>query len=139
MTDPMQISRTGLDVEWRRMEVIAANLANMNTTRTASGRPYQPVRLVSGPQRVFGDELAAVETVRGVQVYGLEPVGAPPRRVYEPAHPHADADGYVLYPAVDHTDEMILLTQTARAYEANLAALNAGRQIYARALELGRR
>lgn len=137
--DPMQISRTGLDVEWRRMETIAANLANVNTTRTALGQPYEPLRLISGPRAAFGEELATVDALRGVQVYGLEPVNAPPRRVHEPAHPHADAEGYVLYPAVDHADEMILLTQTARAYEANLVALNAGRQIYARALELGRR
>lgn len=137
--DPMQISRTGLDVEWRRMEVIAANLANLNTTRTALGEPYQPLRLVSGPRMDFNAHLAEGEALAGVQVYGVEPTTDAPRKVYEPTHPHADGEGYVTYPGVDHAGEMTLLLQTARAYEANLVALNAGRQMYAKALEIGRR
>lgn len=136
--DPMSISRTGLDVEWRRMEVIAANLANLNTTRTAAGDAYQPLRLVSGPRMSFENHLQT-EPLQGVQVYGVEPTQTPPRRVYEPAHPHADPDGYVAYPDLDHAGEMALMMQTARAYEANLVALNAGRQMYAKALEIGRR
>jgi flagellar basal-body rod protein FlgC len=137
--DPMQISRTGLDVEWRRMEVIAANLANLNTTRTAMGDAYQPLRLVSGPRMSFNAELTRAEALNGVQVYGVEPTTDAPRRVYEPTHPHADTEGYVTYPGLDHAGEMTLLLQTARAYEANLVALNAGRQMYAKALEIGRR
>lgn len=137
--DPMQISRTGLDVEWRRMEVIAANLANLNTTRTALGDAYQPLRLVSGPRLDFNAHLAEGADLGGVQVYGVEPTADPARRVYEPSHPHADADGYVSYPGLDHAAEMSLLLQTARAYEANLVALSAGRQMYAKALEIGRR
>lgn len=137
--DPMQISRSGLDIEWRRMEVIAANLANLNTTRTAMGEPYQPLRLVSGPRLNFEGHLQQAEALGGVQVYGVEPTTDAPRRVHEPNHPHADAEGYVTYPGIDHAGEMTLLVQTARAYEANLVALNAGRQMYAKALEIGRR
>lgn len=137
--DPMSISRTGLDIEWRRLEVIAANLANLNTTRTALGDPFQPMRLVSGPRMDFNAHLEQAAGLAGVQVYGLEPTGGAPRRVHEPAHPHADAEGFVTYPDIDHAGEMTLLVQTARAYEANLVALNAGRQMYAKALEIGRR
>lgn len=137
--DPMQISRTGLDVEWRRMEVIAANLANLQTTRTALGEPYRPLRLVSGPKLSFDAHLQDSGRPTGVEVYGVEPTTDAPRRVYEPAHPHADAEGYVTYPGLDHAGEMTLLVQTARAYEANLVALNAGHQMYAKALEIGRR
>lgn len=137
--DAVQISRTGLDVEWRRMEVIASNLANLNTTRTALGEVFRPLRLVSGPKTSFGAELNASTALQGVQIYGVEPQATAPRRVHEPSHPHADSDGYVTYPGVDHAGEMTLLVQTARAYEANLVALNAGRQMYAKALELGRR
>lgn len=137
--DPMQISRTGLDVEWRRMEVIAANLANLQTTRTAMGEPYRPLRLVSGPRLSFAAHLQDGGRPTGVEVYGMEPTTDAPRRVFEPNHPHADAEGYVSYPGLDHAGEMALLVQTARAYEANLVALNAGRQMYAKALEIGRR
>lgn len=137
----MEISRTGLDVEWRRLEVIAGNLANANTTRTASGQPYQAMRLLSGPRGGFAQILKAgqAEVPGGVEAYGLEPVNAPPRRVYEPTHPDADADGYVSYPGYDHAAEMVLMVKTARVYEANLVALNAARQMYAKAMELGRR
>lgn len=137
--DPMKISRSGMDVEWHRLEVIAANLANLNTTRTALGEPYQPLRLVSGPRMDFNAHLSEAAGLAGVEVYGVEATGAAPRRVHEPDHPHADAEGFVTYPGVDHAGEMALMVQTARAYEANLVALNAGRQMYAKALEIGRR
>lgn len=136
--DPLLISRTGMDVEWQRMGVIADNLANMGTTRTALGQPYQPVRLVSGPRIGFDQHLEPT-ALGGVQVYGLEATGHPPRRVHDPHHPHADSEGFVSYPGVDHTAEMVLLVQSARFYEANVIAFNTGRQMYAKALEIGRR
>jgi flagellar basal-body rod protein FlgC len=141
-----EISRTGMDVEWRRLEVIAENIANVGTTRTASGGPYQAMRLVSGPRTDFatliggagGDDLRGGD-LRGVMAYGLEPTTAGPRRVHDPSHPHADADGFVTYPGVDQAGEFALLLKTARAYEANLVTLNAARQMYSRALDLGKR
>jgi flagellar basal-body rod protein FlgC len=136
----MEISRSGLDVEWRRLEVIADNLANAGTTRTASGAPFQAARLISGPNVSFKDLLSGREDrLGGVAVYGLEPVSTPPRRVYEPEHPHADADGYVSYPGFDHAAEMTLMVKTARTYEANIVAINAARQMYSKALDLGKR
>jgi len=137
----MDISRTGLDVEWRRLEIIAENLANVATTRTASGQLYRAQRLVSGPR--FAEALtgtAGGPSVDGVAVYGVEPTGeAGGRRVYEPGHPDADASGFVTYPSVDTVSEMALMARTARAYEANIVAMNAARQMYAKAMELGKR
>ncbi|HEX8669703.1 MAG TPA: flagellar basal body rod protein FlgC [Allosphingosinicella sp.] len=139
--DAMEISRTGLDVEWRRLEVIAQNLANANTTRTGLGEPYRAMRLISGPRAGFGTHLSAGQPgarPAGAAVYGIEPTQVAPRMVYEPGHPHADAKGYVSYPGVDHAGEMTLMVHTARIYEANLVAMNIARQMYAKALELGR-
>jgi flagellar basal-body rod protein FlgC len=138
----MEISRTGLDVEWRRLEVIASNIANANTVLTPLGEPYRAQRLVSGPNVDFEDYLRQGrerEALTGVAVYGVEPMNAPPRRVHEPANPQADAAGYVTYPGLDHAAEMTLMVKTARAYEANLVAMNAARQMYASALTLGKR
>ncbi|MFA5503373.1 MAG: flagellar basal body rod protein FlgC [Bacilli bacterium] len=137
----IEISRTGLDVEWRRLEVIADNLANVGSTRPAGAEPYRPMRLVSGPRADFGQLLASASpgALSGVKILGLEPVNSPPRRVHEPSHPHADEAGFVTYPGVDHASEMTLLVKTARAYEANLVAMGTARQMYAKALELGRR
>jgi flagellar basal-body rod protein FlgC len=146
-----EISRSGMDVEWRRLEVIAENIANVGTTRVAGGGPYQALRLVSGPRTDFADLVGGAgqddlrggpvrgSDLRGVMAYGLEPATMAPRRVHEPSHPHADADGFVTYPGVDQAGEMALLLKTARAYEANLVTLNAARQMYSRALDLGKR
>jgi flagellar basal-body rod protein FlgC len=137
----MEISRTGLDVEWRRLEVIAENIANASTARTATGEAYRPQRLLSGPKAGFGQHMgkdASGKSLAGVEVYGVEPVNLPPRLVYEPANPQADAKGFVTYPGFDHAGEMTLMLKTARAYEANVVAMNLARQMYAKSLELGK-
>jgi len=138
----MEISLSGLDVEWRRLEIIAQNLANLNTTRTGDGGAYLPLRLVSGPgetfQQVLNEQGAQGRALGGVSVYGIEPTDSAARRVYDPDHPHADVDGFVSYPGVSHSEEMTLMIKTARAYEANLTAMAAAQQIYSSALQIGR-
>lgn len=140
----LEISRSGLDVEWRRMEIIAQNIANMNTSRTASGDPFTPLRLVSGPDQSFAESLVRARQDQGdgqptgVRVYGVEREDGGVRRVYEPGHPHADPEGFVSYPDVSHAQEMTLMIKTARAYEANLVAMSSARQMYSSALQLGR-
>lgn len=141
--DAIEISRTGLDVEWQRLQVIAQNLANVNTSRTASGEPYRAMRLLSGPKapfsRLLGKGAAQADgKLEGVAVLGLEPMAGGLRRVYEPGHPQADAQGFVTYPDIDHAGEMTLMIQTSRAYEANLTAMSFAQQMYSRALELGK-
>lgn len=133
--DAMEISRTGLDVEWQRLQVIAQNLANMNTTRDAAGGVFRPQRLLSGPQAEFSAIVRGAP--KGVAVRGTAAMGGGGRRVHEPDHPHADAEGYVTYPEIDHAGEMTLLIKTSRAYEANLTAFSIAQQMYARALDLG--
>lgn len=138
----MAISRSGMDVEWRRLQVIAENLANLDTTRTASGSPFRPMRLVSGPKGGFsaliGKSVGSSSVADGVEVLGIEAMPGGTRRVYEPHHPHADPDGFVTYPNVDRAGEMTLMIQASRSYEANLVALNMAHQMYVRALDLGK-
>jgi flagellar basal-body rod protein FlgC len=142
--DASAISRSALDVEWQRLQVIANNLANANTTRTAEGAVFRPMRLVSGPSSSFSALLQSTahspvgRIAAGVEVYGMEPVAGNVRRVFDPKHPHADGNGFVTYPEIDRAGEMTLMIQTSRAYEANLVALNLAHQMYAKALELGR-
>jgi flagellar basal-body rod protein FlgC len=138
--DAMAISRTGMDVEWQRLQVIAQNLANANTSRTATGGVYRPLRLVSGPRGNFASLLngASPTALAGVQTLGIEEVSGSVRRVHDPKHPHADADGFVSYPEIDRAGEMTMMIQASRAYEANLVALNLAHQMYSRALDLGK-
>lgn len=139
--DALEISRSGLDVEWQRLQVIAQNIANMNTTRTASGEPYRALRLLTGPPAEFSKLMkgtADPKQFTGVQVLGMETMPGGVRRAYEPNHPHADPDGFVTYPDIDHAGEMTLMIKASRVYEANLSALNIAHQMYMRALDLGR-
>jgi flagellar basal-body rod protein FlgC len=136
-----EISRTGMDVEWKRLEVIAQNLANASTIRTANGEVYKPMRLVSGPQfsslAHHGAGGFGPQTLSGVRVYSIEPTQVSPRLAYEPSNPQADANGFVAYPGIDHAAEMTLMVKTERVYEANLVAMNSARSMYLKALELG--
>ena len=144
--DAMQISRSGLDVEWQRLQIIAANIANMNTTRTADGSAFVAKRLVSGPVEGFQQMLQASGTFSttsarhgsGVMVYDIATSNAGTRQVYDPDHPHADEAGYVTLPAISQAEEMSLLIKTQRSYEANLVALSAAQQMYNSALQIGR-
>jgi flagellar basal-body rod protein FlgC len=139
----MEIARTGLEVEWRRMEVIAENLANAQTLRTADGQVYRAREVVSGPKGDFAAYLdgsdGASAGLSGVTVYGIEASNIAPRLVHEPGNPQADANGDVTYPGIDQASEMTRLVKTTRAYEADMVAMNAARQMYSKALELGGR
>jgi flagellar basal-body rod protein FlgC len=141
----MEISRTGLEVEWKRLEVIAENLANAQTVHTAAGEAYRPRHLVSGPAGDFasllepGASAPTREQLSGVTVYGIEAENTAPRIVHEPDNPEADANGDVSYPGIDQASEMTLLVKTTRVYEANIVAMNSARQMYGKALDLGGR
>jgi flagellar basal-body rod protein FlgC len=142
----IEISRTALDVEWRRLELIAQNLANINSARTEKGTLYQAQRLISGPKGAFANHLdssgrsgakADIDSLSGVAVYGVQSDNAEPRLVHEPGNPEADKNGFVSYPNIDQASQMTLMMKTSRAYEANIVMLNIAKQMYGKALELG--
>lgn len=134
------ISASGMAVEKLRLDVTAANLANIHSSAATPDQLYRPLRVVSQEaplefSRQF-DELYAVAG-GGAQVAGVEPLNVAPRLVHEPGHPHADARGFVSYPGINHTSEMVNLMTALRAYEANVVAMNAAKVMAARALEIG--
>ncbi len=140
--DPIAISRSALDVEWQRLQIIAQNLANQNTSRVAGGGSYRPVTLVSGVRGGFAHAVKAGEAIAapgGVEVLGIELQPGGTRRVYDPTHPDADSAGFVTFPEIDQAREMTMLVKTARVYEANLTALSLIQQMNMRALEIGKR
>jgi len=127
------VSASGLSAESARMDSIANNIANANTTRTAEGGPYKRERVVIREARdpASGKPL-------GVKVVGMELDQAPPRKVYDPGHPDADEGGYVALPNVNVIAEMIDMLSATRAYEANATAIEAAKQMADRALDIGR-
>lgn len=133
MFDALRISASGMTAERLRMDVIAENLANANTTRTPGGGPYQRKEVVleaGAGGASFADALA------GVRVAAIVPDPSPPRRVYDPGHPDADAQGYVTLPNVSPVTEMVDLITASRGYEADVQAMNAAKQMFLRALDI---
>jgi|SRR5215831_1952876 len=140
--DVMTISGTALLAERERAEVTASNLANAETTRTPEGGPYRRQNVMFAAHRPFGmpfgQQLATMVdfSARGVQVTGVIPDSAPPVRRFEPGHPDADAAGYVYAPAINPIEEQVNLMGAARAYQANVSAVVATRNMISSALEI---
>jgi flagellar basal-body rod protein FlgC len=136
-----RISASGMEAERMRLEVTAANLANMHASAASPERLYQPRRVILGEAPAFTSLLEAQATDRaafgGVQVRAIAALTVPPRMMHEPGHPHADAHGMVAYPGIDHTAEMLNMMTALRAYEANVTAMHAARAMTARTLEIG--
>jgi flagellar basal-body rod protein FlgC len=140
----LDISASGLTAERLRMSVTAENLANAQTTRGANGQPYRrkEVVLQEVSQGGFGASLAtamnagAGARAGGVEVAGIVEDATNLKTVYDPGHPDADARGYVRMPNVDTVTEMVDLISASRAYEANVTAMQAAKQMFSKTLEL---
>jgi flagellar basal-body rod protein FlgC len=133
--DAFDASGSALSAERLRMDVTAENLANAQSTRSADGTgPYKRKEVVlEQAGSSFADSLQAA---RGVRVAGIVEDATPPRRVYDPGHPDADAQGYVTLPNVNTVTEMTDLIGASRAYEANVTAMQTAKSMFARTLDL---
>ncbi|MBW2108439.1 MAG: flagellar basal body rod protein FlgC [Deltaproteobacteria bacterium] len=137
----LHISTTGLTAQRTTMNVIATNLANVNTTHTRDGVPYRrKIALIhSRPVNDFDAVLSdQAEALSGVRIDEIVEEMTPFRRIYEPGHPDADADGYVSYPNVNVVTETTEMMFVRRAYEANVTAISAAKKMALKALEIGR-
>ncbi|SDK45101.1 flagellar basal body rod protein FlgC [Natronincola ferrireducens] len=141
----INVSATGLTAERLRMDVISKNIANANTTRTVNGGPYrrQVVVFKTEKQPAFAKYLQQAmggkdKGLKGVEVTGIRDDQSPFKKVYDPGHPDANEEGYVLMPNVEVVTEMANMISASRAYEANVTALNATKNMALKALELGR-
>ena len=141
--ESLSISASGMTAERLRMDVIANNLANVNTTRTPGGGPFRREEVMLTPgSGSFGDALSTANgdadpSLKGVQVAAIVPDQSPLKRVYEPGHPDADAQGYVSMPNIDTVTEMVDMMGATRAYEANTAAVNAIKSMAEKAISIG--
>jgi flagellar basal-body rod protein FlgC len=126
---PLKVSATGLEAQKIRLNVIASNLANVNSTRTPEGGPYRRKDVLF--MTYMYDQIS-----QGVDINKIVEDQRPFRVVYEPTHPDADKDGYVKYPNVNPMEEMINLISASRAYEANLTMINSFKDMFIRTLDL---
>ena len=140
----MEISASGLTAQRLRMDVTAENLANAQTTKGADGQPYRRKEVVLREisQGGFGAQLTAAMGAGskarpgGVEVAQIATDQTAGKMVYDPSHPDANAQGYVQMPNVDTVTEMVDLIDSSRAYEANVTAMQASKQMFTKTLEL---
>lgn len=143
LLDSLHTSSSALSAQRVRMNVISSNLANANTTRTPEGGPYRrkEVLMAAYPaQRTFEDILNAnlTDSVSEVKVVGVVNDTRPFITKYDPQHPDANENGYVLMPNVNIVKEMVDMMSATRNYEANVTAINATKSMALKALEIGR-
>jgi len=141
--EAMNISASGMTAQRLRMDIISQNIANVNTTRDANGNAYRRQMVVFEERDVtpFADVLMKTQGTNGsgVKVTGIvEDTHTELRMVYDPSHPDADAEGYVAYSNVNSVTEMTNLIDASRAYEANITAFNAAKNMAMKGLEVGK-
>jgi len=127
----MDISASGLRAQRTRMNVISSNLANAQTTRVEGGGPYKR-RDVVVRAKPFEEVLSIVD----VEAVTEDP--SPGRRIYNPSHPDADEDGYVIMPNVNIMEELVNMIDATRAFEAGTTAVKAQLDMAVKALNIGR-
>ncbi len=148
--DSLNISGSGLTAQKLRMQVVAQNLANAQTTRTENGGPYRRKLVVLSERNdpgafstalnasIGGASLGGGESMRGVEATAIVDDADDFKMEYDPAHPDADANGYVRLPNVNTVEEMVDIMSASRLYEANVTAFNAMKEMAAKALEIGK-
>jgi flagellar basal-body rod protein FlgC len=138
----LSVGASGMAAQRARAEVLVENLANAETTRTPEGGPYRRKDLVFESTAVsspFASVFSAeIQSPGGVAVAGMITDMSEPERRYLPGHPDADKDGYVGYPKINPAEDMVDLMGAARGYEANVAAINAVKDMIQRSLDLAR-
>lgn len=144
----LDISGSGLTASRLRMDIISENIANADTTKTENGGPYRRKEVVyesadtsssSSFQNILSHQLQDSEsTPKGVKVAAIIEDASDFSTVYDPTSPDADQNGYVAMPNVDPVKETLDMMSATRAYEANLTAFNAVKEMATKALEMGR-
>ncbi len=139
----LNTSASGLTAERLRLDIISENIANANTTRTAAGTPYRrkvPVfqsKQTTNFENIFS-ELKGRPLGSGVEVVAIEDDMSEFKKEYNPGHPDADENGFLLLPNVDIVSEMINMISASRAYEANTTAIKSTKSMVLAALEIGK-
>ena len=132
--DVFRVSASALAAQRQRMNTIASNMANAQSTRTPEGGPYQRQDVVFTTDTLDPGKPG----LEGVKVSGVVRDESPFKMVYDPGHPDADKDGFVAMPNVNIMEEMVNMMMASRAYEASVSAFNMSKTMFLKMLELGK-
>ena len=135
----ISVSASGMAAQRTRAELLVENLANSETTRTAEGGPYRRKDVVFQAQQEgspFASMFQAELQANGVGVSEIVEDTREPDRRYMPGHPDADANGYVAFPRINPAEDMVDLMGASRGYQANVAAMNAVKDMIHRSIDI---
>jgi flagellar basal-body rod protein FlgC len=133
----IQSTRSALDAERTRVDIVSQNLANANVTRAADGQPYKRKQVVF--ESLVNNAGTSSDGGSTVRVSRIESDKRPFREVFKPDHPDADGRGFVRFPNVNVHEEMVDLIASSRAFEANVAVVKNARQLAQQAMSIGKR
>ena len=133
--DIFKVSASALEAQRVRMNTIASNMANAQSTRTEKGGPYVKKDVIFKTMMI---KAGKNEGLDGVKVANIVEDKKPPITIYDPGHPDADKDGYVSMPNINVIEEMVNMMMALRAYEANVKAFNMSKGMYQKSLQIGR-
>ncbi|OGS90585.1 MAG: flagellar basal body rod protein FlgC [Gallionellales bacterium GWA2_60_18] len=125
------VAGSGMAAQSQRLNVVASNLANADSTTGANGQPYHAKQVVFSVMPVDGG------AAQGVKVTSVVEDNSPMKMVYDPKHPMADAQGYVTMPNVNVVDEMVNMISASRAYQNNVEVLNTSKSLLLKTLTIG--
>ena len=141
----MNTSASGLTAQRLRMDIISQNIANVDTTKTETGSPYkrkavlfQERKGITSFNSVYKNVMSEINSSKGVRISKIVDDETPGPRVYDPAHPDADDEGYVTKPNVNIVEEMVNMISASRSYEAGVTAINSTKSMIAKTMEIGR-
>lgn len=127
------ISGSAVSAQSQRLNVVASNLANADSVAGPDGQSYKARQVVFQTEQRAG----AARGVSGVRVSNVVEDTTPARRIHDPAHPMADADGYVTQSNVNVIEEMVNMISASRSYQNNIEVMNTTQQLLAKTLQLG--
>ena len=135
MLSIFNVSSSAASAQSQRLNVVASNLANADTVAGPNGQAYK-ARQVTFQTQLVG-EVANDPTAAGVRVSTVSEDPTPGRRVHDPKHPAADADGYVTYSNVNPVEEMVNMISASRSYQNNIEVMNTAKTLLQKTLQMG--
>jgi flagellar basal-body rod protein FlgC len=129
------VAGSAISAQSQRLNVVASNLANVDTVAGPDGQAYKARQVVFQTQLM--GQGAQPDSAAGVRVSTISEDASPGRRVHDPSHPAADADGYVTYSNVNAVEEMVNMISASRSYQNNVEVMNTARSLLQKTLQLG--
>jgi flagellar basal-body rod protein FlgC len=135
LLNAFSIAGSGMMAQSQRLNAVASNMANVDTVAEVGGDSYKARKVVF--ESVLNDAGSNGSASGGVRVKAVTTDNSPPRKVYDPKHPMADKDGYIVLPNVNSVDEMVDMIAASRSYQTNAEIMNTAKSLMLKTLSLG--